>query len=381
MKSPAVQQCLPFDVATLTLCINALKPKPVQSLFRGLLMMAAQIPQSVVDIDDDGWVLMNASFPSLAPWAGVTERTLQRCRDRAESLQYVQHSAGVNSSSEWLFRLTSVLPASSVDWFREAVSSGSMATQKPDHSSSAPRQNVTLTKPECHPDKTKMSPRQNDKCHPKCQGDIFNPSLYGFSIKTQLAMLAAELKDFGFQVSGQSWDSLTIDSAAFGHPGSIDAIWRAVTASGMVESTPVNRRRFFIMAAVAHTTRHVQSKWGWVRKSITEGWWLTRPETDTQRAMAETWLRVIDGCDAADLMPEITGEQAWAKVKQAIRLYSPLHELDAIRGFLGSELYAAVKTVGLRKIADSDPKYEHGLRKALSDAWQDHLQAKQITSQ
>lgn len=117
MSEPS-QRTFDFDRISLNKCLAALKPKPLKTLFRGLLLTAAEEPWLVDDIDDEGFMMLSASNEKVALYAGVNETTIMRNRKQQ---RLVTHSAGVNSKSQWMFNLRDALPEPAVRWYRELV--------------------------------------------------------------------------------------------------------------------------------------------------------------------------------------------------------------------------------------------------------------------
>jgi hypothetical protein len=266
MTSPA-QRHFDFDLSTLNMCIASLKPKPLRTLFRGLLLTAAMEPRRVSDIDDSGFVLMVAPIQTVANWAGVSDRAIQRSRDLHNDL--VQHSAGPNTASEWFFNLRSALPDSAIGWFRDLVDTAEMS---PRHS-----ENVTPTKRKCHPDilqnVTPTKPNLSSMCL------VLNTA--------RLASLAGICDRLGVAVSRDATtiEALSLDPDGLRSAAVVDCLHELLTESGYLPTTMATRNRFFNVAAKASRQ---DTPWPWLRRSILAGWF---HETEVSSADAATGRR------------------------------------------------------------------------------------------
>lgn len=140
MSDPS-QRTFDFDRISLSKCLSVLKPKPLKTLFRGLLLTAAEEPWRVDDIDDDGVMILSATHEKVAQYAGCVKETIMR-NHREQNL--VTHNAGVNSMSQWMFNLRDALPSCAVWWFRDLVENSRVSARRD--------QNVRVTFPKCQGD-------------------------------------------------------------------------------------------------------------------------------------------------------------------------------------------------------------------------------------
>lgn len=336
----ATQRTFDFDMATLNSCIATLKPKPLRTLFRGLLLTAAMEPRRVTDIDDSGFVMMTAPMLTVANWSGVTERAIQRGRDANQNI--VSHCAGPNTPSEWFFNLRSALPDEAVDWFCDLV------------------------------ENSKMSPRQNENVTPTfctARGDILqnvtptfsNLSSICFQLNTaSLAVLAEKLKSQGIAVGGIEWQTLHVEDSALAKPEAVAAIADVVAANDS------EKLRVFVAAVVSQAK---ERPWNYFRSLIVSGNFLTTNATKQQLRTAETMLRFTNGTDASEIVPT-TGDEAWARVLAGMRRWDYMHQLAELKAELGPDIHAAVRAAGgFAKIGQTDKTFQHNNRRAFLDAW------------
>ncbi len=159
-RPAASQRTFNFDAATLDTCIAALKPQPLQIVFRGLLSTAAFHPRFVTDIDEDGYVLLSATIETLATAAKLRPRWYQINLKKLKQInpKILVHSVGVNTMSGWLFNLKHVLPECAIDWFVDRVKN---------------RDNTLQNSEQCAP--------HNSAVRPAVRGALFNRHFYVFS--------------------------------------------------------------------------------------------------------------------------------------------------------------------------------------------------------
>lgn len=111
-----------FGLGRLMACIAQLQPTSKRKLFRGLLLAAVNRPSEVAVIEPSGEIMMSASVPDVAGYAGCSERSIQRY---SKSLsEVVTKEETVNTPAEWWFNLRDVLPAESIPWFVSIVETG-----------------------------------------------------------------------------------------------------------------------------------------------------------------------------------------------------------------------------------------------------------------
>ncbi len=208
-----IQRTLDFDLATLNRCINDLQPRRLRTLFRGLLMAAANEPRLVTDIDSEGFVLMSASIEKIASWSGVDVRTIQRCRKALSD--FVDQDGGTNSTSLWSFSLRNVMPESAIGWFINLVEESRLTEQPlPRHlANAAPAFCVT------HPGH--LSPR-GVKCRPAFQN---HTSIWLKKAIASLAGLAQSVQRLRSRLHGESdWSTFQLDDANLAKPEVVAAL-------------------------------------------------------------------------------------------------------------------------------------------------------------
>lgn len=356
------QQTFNFDLASLTRHVSSLKPKPVRSLFRGLLLAAAIEPRHVTDIDSSGWLLMTLSVEAVARWSGVDVRTIQRARHAAESIGLVDHSAGINTASEWCFNLAAVLPVEAIEWFRDLVENG--------HLIDAKKQNATPAFCNEMPPQQNATPAFCSRTPPRAGGGVSVLSSYCFKLNiARLAELAESCERHGIAVSGTQWETLNVDPAALQIPACVSALFLLAADSEVVKPDAMNRRRVFVTAVVAQSKDY---PWSYFRKLLMSGQHLTTRASAAELAAAEQLQRSADGQNILAEQPAaaatMTAEQAWTKIQMTLRRWSLMHETERIREELGPALHAAARSIGLRKIADANEYTERALRESLAAA-------------
>jgi hypothetical protein len=343
-----MQRELDFDRATLNSCVNRLQPKRLKTVFRGLLFAAAEQPYLVDDIDGDGYMILTVPVQTVASWAGVTDRAVQINVDRLRKShpRLLEQSSSVNTASQWLFSLRSVLPKDAVDWFIALVENSRKFT--PNFSAE-----VRGELPEVHP-----------KVHP----ELLIRTSYCFLSLNTASLLAEKLKSFGIAArSGKDLASFHADDSALDRSEAVSAIADAITTN------PIDRQQVFLAASIA---RDKERPWGFFRSALVKGYDL-KP-TKQQRAFAATLQRAASGLDAEVLMPRMTADQAWQKLRSTIARIDYLHASQDFQQALGPELHAAARSVGIGKIATSDPRFQTDLRNAFAAAWNDQSLATAI---
>lgn len=354
MTSPT-QRTFDFDMATLNLCINRLKPSGLKQLFRGLLFAAAHQPNLVSDIDADGCVIMTAPIETIAAWSGCSDRTIRR--NKLAHTDLVTHSAGPNTPSEWFFNLRSVLPEEAIPWYVQLVENAECHPDK--------MQNVTLTKRQCHPDEMQNVTLTKRPCHPDKMQNVTltksNLSSICFQFnKASLAELAEVLKTLKVAAGGDDWQTFQVEDAALNNPEAVAAI------AAVIGGNEAETRRVFIAAVVSQSK---DRPWNYFRSLLTSGNFLTTNATKQQIRVAETMQQLTNGTDAAAIVPT-TAEEAWAKVISAIRRLDYMHQLDELKLELGPEICAAVRAAGgFGKIAQTQAAFQHQNRAAFADVW------------
>ena len=385
MTSPAQLQ-FEFDTASQMRCLNdlygciqRLRPKRLQTVFRGLLLAAVAEPRLVDDIDEDGYVIMTASIEQIAFRADVSDRAIQINVDalRKSHPEILTQSASPNKPAQWMFSLKSILPTPGVDWFVWLV----------ENSKSSPRTDG----PKVHPELPKSSPRtfvdekftpnflppypeqkaqkftpRPEKVHP----ELLNLTSICFLTVTasQLAVLAEKLKALGIAVMpaetlGDFWAA----------PEAFDSV-EAVTA--IVEALATTRAERSYVGQAAAIARDKETPWGWFRRAILDRYEL-RPNRQ-QRAFAATLQRAAAGVSAEELLPRMTAEQAWQKLRTTIAQIDHVHDRDRFVAALGPELHSAAKQVGIGKIANSNPAFQRDLQAAFTAAWNDQALARAV---
>lgn len=286
----STQKQFDFDMVSLNSCIAALKPKRLRTLFRGLLMTAAQEPRHVTDIDDTGFVLMTAAIDKIADWSGVDVRTIQRCRTALAHL--VEHDGGLgHAPSQWCFSLRNVMPETAIPWFRELVENCRLE----------PRHSEIRTPAFCAENPGILQPYPGilapnaGVCAPNATPAFRVLSSMCLVLNTaSLASLAGCCEKFGIAVSCSppEWASLVVDPEALSNPAVIDSLFRLAASSGVIEATATDRARVFVAAAVA--TRK-QTPWGYFRSSLLNRWHLTTEPNRDDSATAKRLRRQADG--------------------------------------------------------------------------------------
>jgi len=283
------QQRFDFDMVSLNTCIAALQPKRLRTLFRGLLMTAAQEPRHVTDIDDSGFVLMTAPIEKVADWSGVDVRTIQRCRTALAHL--VEHDGGPGrEASQWCFSLKNVMPANAIPWFRELV----------EDSRSEPRHFENSTPAFCatnpgilQPNPGILAPNAGVGAPNATPAFSSLTSMCLVLATASLASLAGSCEKFGIAMSCSSgtWDSLSLDPEALSVPEVIDSLFRLAAGSGVIDSTSIDRRRVFVAAAVAS---RANTPWRYFRTMLANRWHLTTEPNSEDSAKAKRLRRLAD---------------------------------------------------------------------------------------
>ena len=277
----SLQRTFDFDMATLNHCIDQLKPKRLKTVFRGLLFAAAQQPWLVDDIDSEGYVILTAPVRTVASWAGVTDRAVQMNVDSLATShpRILEQSAGVNSASQWLFNLHSVLPGQALDWFVDLVET----------SKSSPRTNEKFT-----PNFCTARGELLQKVHPKVRGELSNRTSMCLVLNTaSLASLAGCCEKFGVAVSctDGTWEGLVMDPDGLQSAAVVDSLYELATTSGTIPANKTNRNRWFTLAAIASRKN---TAWGWFRSAVVNGWLLTTIPNNTDAANGRKLRRQAD---------------------------------------------------------------------------------------
>lgn len=344
-QTTPTQRTFDFDITSLNRCVQNLRPKSLQTLFRGLLFAAVRKPWLVVEVSpEDGRIVLNASVDEVTEWSGAGDRTIRRNKVLHSDL--VTHVASNNQAGQWEFFLSSVLPQTAIQWFVDLVEDAKCHPDiYPDKTT-----NVTLTKQQCHPDKTT-----------NVRVTFSNLSSICFQLNTaSLAKLAETLKSLGIAASGDEWATFRADDSALSSPEAVAAI--AETVAG----NEAEANRVFVAAVVSQTK---ERPWNYFRSLILSGNYLTTTATKQQLRTAETMLRFTNGTDAAEIVPT-TGDEAWAKVLSAIARWDYMHQLEQIKAELGPQIHATVRAIGgFAKIAQTEKTFQHNNRRAFLDAW------------
>ena len=367
---PMTQKQFDFDMATLSTCVSRFAPKPLRTLFHGLLFAAANQPQLIVDIDEEGWFWMMATKKQIAAWANVSDRAIRKNiaenTDRVENGKdvlhggLVTHKSAANGPSEWFFNLQSVLPKSAIPWYLELleinkVPPGTFAASGGTSESSA--RNF------CTPTDTKVP-----SALPKFRAELLNrTSTCLFYLNTaSLAELAEKLSELGIAAKAVDDDfkKFHADPIALETASAVSAIADCVAAN------PTSRRQIFLAAAIA---RSKEIPWSWFRAAIADAYQLT--PTRQQSEFAGVLERSARNCDATELLPRMTADQAWQKLRTTMASIDYLHQSEKLREALGFELHAAARAVGIAKIAMSNPSFQQELRSAFAAAWNDQALA------
>jgi hypothetical protein len=331
-----------FDLISLNQCINLLRPKSLQTLFRGLLFATFYETNLVKQIDPNGRVELMASVERVAFWSGATTRTIQRHKSMHADM--VTHIAGANFTEGWEFHLTDVLKKSAIEWF---IDQWKTAKCHPDK-----MQNVTPTKQHCHPDKMQnVTPTKK------------NPTSILLKVaKESIAMLAQSLESLGIAADGDEWNSLQIEDSALCNPDAVAAIARVVAVDEWETG------RVFLAAVESQSKEY---PWNYFRSMIAHGHFRQRSRNSSQTNVrrAETMRRMSNGTDAAAIVPT-TASEAWAKVLSAIRRFDCMHQIEELRAELGPEIWAAVRAAGgIVKISRTDDGFQHKNLAAFTDAY------------
>lgn len=278
-QTTPIQRTFDFDLSTLNNCIATLKPKRLQTVFRGLLLAAAAEPYLVTDIDSDGYIIMEASMTTVARRAEISVRGMQVALQSLDEThpKLVEKSFEVNSVSRWLFNLRSALPESSIEWFVHLV----------ENSKSAPRTNE-----KCAPNFSKVRPEQKQKCAPKCAPNFSNLSSMCFLLDlTSLAELREICRTHGvaFHDGDGTWKELVIDHEGLHKPAVVDAIAALAMASGTYPDEPATRNRFFVLAAIGQ-----RKSWWYVRDCIVKGWLFSSRDGKQDREIANRMRQQAD---------------------------------------------------------------------------------------
>jgi hypothetical protein len=277
-----LQRTFDFDKATLSRCVRNLRPKSLQTLFKGLLFAAAEQPEIVEDIQTEtGRIVLNASVELIATWAIADERTIRR--NKILHADLVTHVADINRPGLWEFNLSSVLPQSAIGWFVELVSdSQDLNKTCPDK-----MQNVTLTKSKCHPDKSE---------NVRVNVTLTKPSFSSMCLVLNTARLAGlagccEKSGIAVSCSGDSWEDLSVDPEGLQTPEVIESLYQLATTSGTIAETPTTRNRWFTLAAIACRK---DTPWNWFRRAVVNGWLETTQPTSVDASRGKALRRQAD---------------------------------------------------------------------------------------
>lgn len=271
-----IQRTFDFDLSTLNNCIATLKPKRLQTVFRGLLLAAAAEPYLVTDIDSDGYIIMEASMTTVARRAEISVRGMQVALQSLDEThpKLVEKSFEINSVSRWLFNLRSALPESSIEWFVHLV----------ENSKSAPRTNE-----KCAPNFSKVRPEQKRKCAPKCAPNFSNLSSMCFLLDfTSLAELReiCRTQAVAFHDGDGTWNELVISHDGLSKPAVIEAIAALAMASGTYPDEPATRNRFFVLAAIGQ-----RKSWWYFRDCLVKGFLFTSRDGKSDREIGSKMLQ------------------------------------------------------------------------------------------
>lgn len=277
-----LQRTFDFDKATLSRCVRNLRPKSLQTLFKGLLFAAAEQPEIVEDIQaDSGRIVLTASVDLIATWAMADDRTIRR--NKSLHCDLVTHVAEINRPGLWEFELSSVLPRSAIGWFVELVSDArSLNKTCPDK-----MQNVTLTKSKCHPDKS-----ENVRVNVTLTKPILSSMCLVLNT-ARLASLAGCCEKLGIAVScsGESWEDLTVDPEGLDNPSVIESLYQLATASGTIVESLTTRNRWFTLAAIS---ARKTTPWNFFRRAIVNGWLESSKPTSVDAARGKALRRQAD---------------------------------------------------------------------------------------
>ncbi len=264
-QTTPIQRTFDFDTVTLRRCVNNLRPKSLQTLFRGLLFAAVDNPAIIEDTPSaDGRIVIDASVSLVSEFANVKNRTIERHKILHADL--VTHVAGVNTAGQWEFNLRSVLPESAIGWFIDLVSeSKNLNERTPDK-----MQNVAPTKSKCRPDKM-----QNVGANVAPTKPIFSSMCLVLNT-AKLAQLSGlcEKRGIAIRDSDGTWAGLRMDLEGLRCPDIVDQLCELAIASGTYPDTLTTRNRFFVVAAIGTRT-----SWNNFRAIITRGWLTTTNES------------------------------------------------------------------------------------------------------
>ena len=260
-----IQRTFDFDTVTLRKCVNNLRPKSLQTLFRGLLFAAVDNPAIIEDTPSaDGRIVIDASVSLVSEFANVKNRTIERHKILHADL--VTHVAGVNTAGQWEFNLRSVLPESAIGWFIDLVSeSKSLNRHTPDK-----MQNVAPTKSQCRPDKM-----QNVGANVAPTKPTFSSMCLVLNT-AKLAQLSELCGKQGIAIhdSDGTWAGLRMDLEGLRCPAIVDQLCELAIASGTYPDTLSTRNRFFVVAAIGTRTT-----WNNFRAILKNDWLFSTKET------------------------------------------------------------------------------------------------------
>lgn len=295
------QQTFDFDLATLNACVARLTPKPLRTLFRGLLFAAAQQPSLVSDIDSEGWLMMTAPKESVATWANVTDRSIRKTvADNTTAVKpdgskilfdgLIEVSADSNSASQWFFNLNRVLPSAAIDWFSDLVET----TKVPPGTFKSSARNFCASHPE-------LLSKVPNEVHP----ELLKFSSMCLVLNTaSLASLAGCCGKTGIAVSCSdgTWEGLSVDPDGLQSAAVIEGLYELATTSGTIEANATNRNRWFTLAAIASRK---DMPWSFFRRAVSNGWLLTTNATSVDAANGRKLRRQADELKTARTVPAV----------------------------------------------------------------------------
>lgn len=365
---PPRQRELQWDEGTVCRTLQDVRPVPLRTLLRGLLLTAIRQPRTVCDIDEAGYMLLTASVPTVAGHAYSHPRTIQRARQAAAGV--VDHDSDGHTDSRWFVRLADVLPMEAIAWLRDRIGEAEPAACTEAEWSRTP--GVASATPG-----VAFAARGGGVC----RGDTGQSHLYMLSNNTASSAALAELMDVvrqqGYSAAGSTWDALRIDDQAITSPPVVAAIARAAMADGIIAAGHDAAYRVCVAAVVAAAKKY---PWSYLRWLLHSRQHMTTRATPAQIQQARHLYQQATGqscSEPAATAADMTAAEAWAQLLAAMARYSHQHEHGQIAAAVGPRIYAAGRTVRLGRIADRTQYTERELKAEFAAAWDAAAQSPQ----
>lgn len=359
---PPRQRELPWDEGTVCRTLQGVRPVPLRTLLRGLLLTAIRQPRTIADIDGAGYMLMTASVATVAANACSHPRTIQRARQAAAGV--VDHDSDGHTDSRWFVRMADVLPSEAIAWLRDRIGEAEPTPCREADSGRTP--GVASATPG-----VAFAARAGDKC----RGDTEPPHLYMLSSNRASSAGLAEVmnvvRQHGYSAAGSTWDALRIDDQAITSPPVVAAIARAAMADGIIAAGDDAAYRVCVAAVVATTKNY---PWSYLRGLLQNRQHMTTHATPAQIQQARRLCQQATGQSCSEQAGTAAGEtadEAWARLLEAMKKHSYLYmpERQQIGAAVGQRIYAAAKAVGFERIANSTAYTERSLRAEFAAAW------------